>query len=534
MVIAEHLDDSKGKGKAEADNAAITIGTVISTFEGPSPMQFSFVIEPDSERPVPVRKDQFVSVEIEDGVLVARVTDVRKTNKYYQRAEAVREYESKTSINNIFPVDTWEFLIADARPLGVFDESGKRLMRSTFPASPGAKVKTARPDLLSRFIGFAEVSTNGLNIGNVIHHENVPASLNMTRLVQKHFAVLAQSGAGKSYMVSVLIEELLDRKGESGRLGVIVLDIHGEYTGFAREGLYQERTTVIDGSLIRIAVPQLNAWSFSEFLPKMSAAQKRDLHRTFDELKERMKKSGETFDLKDLANAIDADEEIKESTKVGLTSWLHDLDGTRIFGQTAYPPVSSLIAPGKLVVIDLSNISGLRNKQIIAAYLCRNLFQLRKQGRVSPFVIVLEEAHNFVPEGQSREAAISRGILETIAREGRKFYAALCLISQRPVHLSSTILSQCNTHVVLRITNPYDLDHIGKSSEGMSRDMLDSLTTLRVGEAVIVGEAVNHPVLIRVRERMSPPPLHSIGLEDACKAFEKKAESEETDARTFI
>jgi len=524
-------------GETVKDNTETTIttpiGTVISTLEGPSPMQFSFVIEPNSERPVPVRKDQFVSVETEDGVLVARVTDIRKTNKYYQRAEAVREYESRTSIDNIFPVDTWEFLIADARPLGVFDESGNRLMRSTFPTSPGSKVKTAPPHLLARFIGFAE-GPNGLVIGNVIHHENVPASLNMTRLVQKHFAVLAQSGAGKSYMVSVLIEELLDRNQTSGRLGVIVLDIHGEYTGFAREGLYQERTTVIDGSSIKIAVPQLNVWAFSEFLPKMSAAQKRDLRTKFEELKEHTRKSGETFDLRDLANAIDADEEIKESTKVALTSWLSDLESSGIFGPTAYPPVSSLVAPGRLVVIDLSNISGLRTKQIIAAYLCRNLFQLRKQGRVSPFVVVLEEAHNFVPEGQSREAAISRGILETMAREGRKFYAALCLISQRPVNLSSTILSQCNTHIVLRITNPYDLDHIGKSSEGMSRDMLDSLTTLRVGEAVIVGEAVNHPVLVRVRERKSPPPLHSIGLEDACKAFEARSGREETDARAFI
>lgn len=518
---------------------AVTIGTVISTFESPSPLQFSFVIEPDPARPIPVRKDQFISVKTEEGVLVARVTDIRKTNKYYQRAEAVREYESKTAINNIFPVDTWEFLIGDARPLGVFSSeessTSTRIMRSTFPVSPGSKVETAPQDLLARFIGFVDNETEGgLVLGSVVHHENIPASFNMTRLVQKHIAVLAQSGAGKSYLISVLIEELLDRPKDLGRLGVLVLDIHGEYTGFALDGLYQERSIIIDGSSIKIPVPQLTSWQISEFLPKMSAAQKRDLRRVLESMNAHTKSTGETFDLADIAATVEASEEIKESTRSALASWLMDLASTKIFGPTAFPPVASLVSPGKLVIIDLSTVSGLRPKQILTAYLCRELFYMRKRGRVSPFVLVLEEAHNFVPEGQKRESAISRGILETIAREGRKFYAALCLISQRPVRLSSTILSQCNTHIVLRITNPYDLDHIGKSSEGMSRDMLNSLTTLRIGEAVVVGEAVNHPVFINVRKRKSPPPVHSIGLEGACKAFEARVARDDEDARAFI
>ena len=76
-------------------------------------------------------------------------------------------------------------------------------------------------------------------------------------------------------------------------------------------------------------------------------------------------------------------------------------------------------------------------------------------------------------------------------------------MSQRPVQLSTTALSQCNTNIILRLTNPYDIDHIGESCEGIDKGMLGAITTLRVGEALVVGEAVNLPVFVRVRRRKS-------------------------------
>ena len=108
-----------------------------------------------------------------------------------------------------------------------------------------------------------------------------------------------------------------------------------------------------------------------------------------------------------------------------------------------------------------------------------------------------------------------KSIIQKIAREGRKFHASLCLISQRPIQLSTTALSQCNTHIILRVTNPYDLEHIGKSSEGLTRDVMDTISSLRVGEALIVGEAVNYPLFVRVRPRQSRPSEHSIDMEAA-------------------
>ena len=131
-------------------------------------------------------------------------------------------------------------------------------------------------------------------------------------------------------------------------------------------------------------------------------------------------------------------------------------------------------------------------------------------------------------------SAISKSILRTIAREGRKFYASLCLISQRPIQLCTTILSQCNTHIILRITNPYDLDHIGKSSEGISRSTLDTISSLRVGEGLVVGEATNFPVFIKIRERRTKLPDERQKLQDYAKKYEEVVEKSSKDAEAFM
>lgn len=86
----------------------------------------------------------------------------------------------------------------------------------------------------------------------------------------------------------------------------------------------------------------------------------------------------------------------------------------------------------------------------------------------------------------------------------------------------------------MRITNPHDLDHISKTSEGIDEDSRDSLTTLRVGEALIVGEAVSNPVFVKVRERRSSEIGLGQGLEDQALEFEQMKEKEEEDAEAFM
>lgn len=158
---------------------------------------------------------------------------------------------------------------------------------------------------------------------------------------------------------------------------------------------------------------------------------------------------------------------------------------------------------------------------MIVNYISRRLFDLRKQGLCPPYLEIIEEAHNFCPEGTRAEHALSRNIIETLAREGRKFYANICLISQRPIQLSTTALSQCNTQIILKVTNPYDLDHIKKSSEAITGSTLDIVSSLKVGEALVIGEAANYPIFIKIRERKSLE-SHGTNLEDYSILYEKK------------
>lgn len=499
------------------------VGTVISTDEGPSVSGFSFVIDEQN----PVKRGQFITVESAEGILIARVADVFKSNRYFERAESVREYErSGRKMSELFPTARWEYLIGEAKPLAVFAGS---LQRPSFPPSPGTAVHVADDSMLANFVGLD--MEKGLNIGRLSHHD-VDVRLNMTRLLQKHLAILSISGGGKSHLMSVIIEELLERKKEYGQVAVVIIDTHGEYLGFAEDEKYRGKTTVVSGREFKIGVPDLAVPLIAEMVPEISSVQRRELERVLHELKEEMK--GRTFGLTEVAERIATDERIKTNTRDVLLSNLYALRNTGFFGVTDNPSLDVLAKPGHVTIIDVSDLTSLKKRQMLVSYLGHRLFQARMDGRVAPFVFVVEEAHNFAPEGVGREGALSRNVIEKIAREGRKFHASLCLISQRPIQLSTTALSQCNTHVIMRVTNPYDLDHIGRSSEGLTRDVLDIISSLRVGEALIVGEAVNYPIFVKIRERRSKKSERGMPLEQAAVEYAKGEAQRREDAAALL
>ena len=202
--------------------------------------------------------------------------------------------------------------------------------------------------------------------------------------------------------------------------------------------------------------------------------------------------------------------------------------------KTENPKLVSDVKPGHLLILDFSTIDDLRKKQILVSYFARKLFKLRKKGKICPFVLIVEEAHNFAREKAEASEAISRSVIETIAREGRKFGASLCLISQRPVNLSTTALSQCNTHIILRVTNPNDLDHIQMSSEGIDSRIAKSITGLKVGEAIIVGEAVNYPTFVRIRKRKSEKREKGRPLHEQAVEFENEKKEKEDGVEAFL
>jgi len=497
------------------------LGTVVSTFDGPSTSSFSFVVTGKG-----VRKGQFVQTQTEDGLLLACVTDITRANRYFERPEVIAGYERNAPLHANFPTAEWEYAVANARALGIISDGV--VGRPVFPAAPGAKVLPADEGLLKDFLGFED---GGINIGRLEHH-NIDASLRLDALLQKHLAILGISGSGKSHLVSVVIEELLDRKPEAGRLAVIVVDVHGEYAGF-KSGEYASRTSIFDGKDIRIALHRLPSTSFADFLPELSSSQKRSLAAIVGELKKEKKEKGEAYTLDDVINAVSNSDEDRK-LKAALLGWLSELRSLKLFGKADRPPLDELAQPGRLSVLDLSSIDSQRKKQLIVAHFARRLFKARKKEKVPPFVLFIEEAHNFAPERSSQSEALSRGPIITIAREGRKFGASLVLVSQRPKHLSTTALSQCNSNLILRVTNPYDIDHIGESCEGIDKAMLDSITTLRTGEGMLVGEAVTQPVFIRIRQRRSRKSSRGESLAAIARKFEEMREKRKEDVEAFL
>ena len=109
-----------------------------------------------------------------------------------------------------------------------------------------------------------------------------------------------------------------------------------------------------------------------------------------------------------------------------------------------------------------------------------------------------EEAHRYVPDRGEAEYAAAQGAIRRIAREGRKYGLGLMLVSQRPSDVESTVIAQCGTWLVLRLTNHADQQHVARFLPDGLSGMTKSLASLGQQEAIFVGEGAALPSRIRV------------------------------------
>ncbi|MFI5364304.1 MAG: ATP-binding protein [Candidatus Binatia bacterium] len=141
------------------------------------------------------------------------------------------------------------------------------------------------------------------------------------------------------------------------------------------------------------------------------------------------------------------------------------------------------------------------------------------QRTLQPWVLVLEEAHNYLRPYRSDEelgVALSRESCERVAKEGRKFGLSLLIASQRPRDVSDTVLSQCANFIVHRIQNPEDIDYFRRIVPVGSREMLDQVPILAAGESLLLGSAVNVPSRVQIAK---PEPAPSSDTPKPSKAW---------------
>jgi hypothetical protein len=123
-------------------------------------------------------------------------------------------------------------------------------------------------------------------------------------------------------------------------------------------------------------------------------------------------------------------------------------------------------------------------------------------GRQQPLLIVLDEAHRFVPEGVDTPA---HRTLSMIAKEGRKYGTGLMLVTQRPSEIDSAILSQCGSMIALRLTNSADRAKVSAAVPDDLGGLVEQLPSLRTGEGVFLGEVMPIPSRVRVRKARQKP-----------------------------
>lgn len=163
---------------------------------------------------------------------------------------------------------------------------------------------------------------------------------------------------------------------------------------------------------------------------------------------------------------------------------------------------------GTVTVIDLSLVPA-EVVHIVTAVIARMTLEALQRyrklnhGKTLPTVLVMEEAHTFIKrykddtENQN-SAAICCQVFEKIAREGRKFGLGLVLSSQRPSELSPTVLSQCNSYLLHRISNDRDQELVHKLVPDNLRGLLRDLPSLPSRHAILLGWASELPVLVQM------------------------------------
>ncbi len=462
--------------------------------------KFEFAV-PDG---VVVRRGEYVKVwHAIEGWTLGHVDDVVRMSDDFR----LREAASAADAGRVG--DIREKTAASASVVGF--RGGDGLLRTpNTPFSPGDKVFRADDEIIKYTLGLLG---GDIYVGLLEGH-GLRVCLDGDDLVQKHVSILARTGSGKSYTAAVILEELL----ENG-IPMLIIDPHGEYLTlresndvddkvFKRYGVtgkgYGKQVTVYTPAereinpdadrLFRLNEVNLTTSDLSQlFADDRSKSQTAILHEAISKL--RADKDKYTVD--------DIIFEVGQDKSKARWNVIHALEKLKETGLLSENPttVNELIKPGHASIIDMKGVEP-DVQSMIVARLCSQLFEMRKLGKISPCMLVIEEAHNFCPE-RGFDKTTSTDILRTIASEGRKFGLGLLVISQRPARVDKNVISQCNTQIIMRITNANDLKALSKGIEGLSSGLEEEIKRLPPGVAMIVSNRVERPILVDVRVRRS-------------------------------
>ncbi|MBU0608124.1 MAG: DUF87 domain-containing protein [Armatimonadetes bacterium] len=475
-------------------------------------------------------------VEVRQGslgilALLSRMTEQEKLSP------AVLGEESKGTVSYPFAKR-----IVTLIPVGSVTPDGKDFERgvSTFPTT-GAEVHAIAPQALHAI--FSKYADKGYGVGTLSSNPSLAVFLDPSALFGRHFAILGQTGAGKSWTVATLVQRAVKTMP---RAHIIILDLHGEYCWqTATEG----ECAAFDTDIVRhIDARQMEMpyWlmSFGELCDLFIDRSENSAHNQLAVFKDAVQALKEEeaanlgldratldtpifFDLARMRAAVEEKNGMVASASTGkdikgpltgaFDNFLMRLDSK--FSDTRYdfllkPQIRT--SSGSLAEllrdfvglgdprrpVTVINLSGVPFdvRPTVAAQIGRLAFEFNywnPQYRDFPLLLICEEAHTYIPRASETQYAGSRRSMERIAKEGRKYGVGIGVASQRPHEVSETVLSQCGTFICLRITNPEDQNYVRSLVPEAERDLVDILAGLARGESITLGEAVPIPTRFR-------------------------------------
>lgn len=414
-------------------------------------------------------------------------------------------------------------------------------------------LRDAQLQVFMNLLSTAGKTEHSLEIGRYTIDDSAKAFLDGNKLFQRHASLLGSTGSGKSWAVASVLEQA--SKLPSANL--IVFDLHGEY----RELSYARHLRIpgpeelgkADETLLFLPYWLLNAEELQAmFIDRSEFTAHNQVMAFQDNVVAGKRKTLEDLDKQDVLDAFTLDspipfslddvlDELKRlneemvpgakanTTKQGpffgqfsrllvrLRSKVDDKRYGFLFqapeSENEYGAMEATMerlmdystAGAQIKVINFSEVPA-DILPIIVGLVARVIYQVQfwtDRGKRRPFAFVCDEAHLYLPRKEGRNPVEQRAIetFEKIAKEGRKYGVSLLIVSQRPSDVSSTILSQCNNVISLRLTNGEDQATVKRLMPESLGGMMDCLPNLDIGEALVVGDAV----LLPSRIRLNPP-----------------------------
>lgn len=486
---------------------------------------------PSESGPVPVVIGQpgtFVIVALPSASLLCMVVGITMKEGRYSAGES-----KEAALTGALLLDPTSRALVTV-PVGTIGSTGAFERGTDVLPTVNAPVFAASPQLVSSV--FASYAEGDFAIGSLSLQPDQLAKINLDSFLSRHAAILGQTGGGKSWTVASLLQKVSNLKQAT----VVLFDLHGEYSdAFAK-----------DADIISAADLELPYWLMnseellglmvdrSESAAPNQIAKFKEVLQSAKETPEENKKLGISkitidtpvfFDFKAILKEFrELDTQMVPGAKgekqgplfgqftrllMRIDSRLNDRRYDLIFNPKTYQTSASMEDlfrrllgerqgdRKKIVVIDLSPVPFDVRGSVISLIL-RCIFDFaywyrRVNKARHPIAVFADEAHIYLNERDTASEA-ARHSAERIAKEGRKYGVSLTVISQRPREVSSTILSQCNSFLCLRISNPEDQSYVKSLLPDSVRGIANLFSTLRRGECVLLGDSVLMPTRIRI------------------------------------